>query len=211
MNFEFKKGHPIPIQHTSTTGEKIMKAQIVEQVEFFSEAELQSLEFVPEELEAIEAERVPDLDSISFEEVAKDLEAYFEGGVEEAALERRGGRRGGGRGGKKPPKDIINQHNQSRPKWPKVDFNINKNKVTKLLMNTTNSGNKELSRKAKFLLTEMSRRNWQVLAGGHSGGLGGKGRPADQNPHITLQVGNVTYHLRYIFKHGQMLLTHITP
>ncbi|KAB8315761.1 hypothetical protein SD81_030910 [Tolypothrix campylonemoides VB511288] len=71
-----------------------MKAQIVEQVEFFSQAELQSLEFVPEELEAIEAERVPDLDSISFEEVAKELEAYFEGGVQGARLERRGGLRG---------------------------------------------------------------------------------------------------------------------
>lgn len=65
-----------------------MKPQIVEQVEFFSEAELESLEFVPEELEAIEAERVPDLDSISFEDIAKDLEAYFEGGVEQARLER---------------------------------------------------------------------------------------------------------------------------
>ncbi|MDZ8032666.1 hypothetical protein, partial [Nostoc sp. DedSLP04] len=64
-----------------------MKAQIVEQIEFFSEAELESLEFVPEELEAIEAERVPDLDSVSFEEVAKKLEAYFEGGVEQAGLE----------------------------------------------------------------------------------------------------------------------------
>ncbi|NMG08386.1 ribonuclease domain-containing protein [Brasilonema sp. UFV-L1] len=72
-----------------------MKAQIVEQVELFSEAELQSLEFVPEELEAIEAERVPDLESISFEDIAEDLEAYFKGGVEEAALESRGGRRGG--------------------------------------------------------------------------------------------------------------------
>ncbi|MBW4605683.1 MAG: hypothetical protein KME22_00290 [Hassallia sp. WJT32-NPBG1] len=64
-----------------------MKAQTIEQVEFFSEAELESLEFVPEELEAIEAEQVPDLDSISFEEVAKDLEAFFEGDTEEAKLE----------------------------------------------------------------------------------------------------------------------------
>jgi hypothetical protein len=54
-----------------------MTAQIVEQVELFSEAELQSLEFVPEELEAIEAERVPDLDSISFEDIAEALEASF--------------------------------------------------------------------------------------------------------------------------------------
>ncbi|MEH2371467.1 hypothetical protein [Nostoc sp.] len=59
-----------------------MKAQIVEQVEFFSEAELESLGFVPEELEAIEAERVPDLESISFEDIAKALEAYFEGDIE---------------------------------------------------------------------------------------------------------------------------------
>jgi hypothetical protein len=63
-----------------------MKAQIIEQVEFFSEAELESLGFVPEELEAIEAERVPDLDSISFEDIAKDLEAYFEGNIESSAI-----------------------------------------------------------------------------------------------------------------------------
>lgn len=55
-----------------------MKAQIVEQVELFSEAELQSLEFTIEELEAIEQERVPDLDSISFEDVAEDLAAVLE-------------------------------------------------------------------------------------------------------------------------------------
>jgi hypothetical protein len=55
-----------------------MKAQIVEQIELFSKAELESLEFLPEELEAIEAERVPDLDSISFEDIAEDLEAAFE-------------------------------------------------------------------------------------------------------------------------------------
>jgi hypothetical protein len=180
-----------------------MKAQIVEQIELFSEAELESLEFLPEELDAIEEERVPDLDSISFEDIAEELEACFEGEVEEVRLE--------GRGGKKPPKNIINQHNQSRRKWPKVNFNINKNKVTQLLMNTTKSSNKELGRKAKSLLTEMSKKNWQILAGGHSGGLGGKGRPADPNPHITLQVGKTTYHLRYIFKQGQIFLTHITP
>lgn len=61
-----------------------MKAQIVEQVEFFSKAELESLEFVPEELDAIEAERVPDLDSISFEGIAESLEAVLEGYVDAA-------------------------------------------------------------------------------------------------------------------------------
>ena len=67
-----------------------MKAQIVEKIEFFSEAELESLEFLPEELEAIEEQRVPDLDSISFEEVAKDLEVYFKGNIEEVGLEGAG-------------------------------------------------------------------------------------------------------------------------
>lgn len=70
--------YPIPIQHASTTRAKIMKAQIVEQVEFFSEAELESLEFSLEELDAIEEERVPNLESISFDEVAKALESSFE-------------------------------------------------------------------------------------------------------------------------------------
>jgi predicted DNA-binding protein (UPF0251 family) len=55
-----------------------MKTQIIKQVEFFSEAEMESLEFVPEELEAIEAERVPDLESISFEDVAEAMEAFLE-------------------------------------------------------------------------------------------------------------------------------------
>ena len=78
-----------------------MKAQIVEQIELFSEAELESLEYLPEELEALEEQRVPDLDSISFEDIAEELEAYFEGDMEGAGLEARGGRPGrpGGGGG----------------------------------------------------------------------------------------------------------------
>ncbi|MHC5717061.1 MAG: hypothetical protein ACYTX0_34340, partial [Nostoc sp.] len=55
-----------------------MRPLIVEPLELFSEAELESLEFLPEELEAIEAERVPDLDSISFEDIAEELEASLE-------------------------------------------------------------------------------------------------------------------------------------
>jgi hypothetical protein len=71
-----------------------MKAQIVEQIELFSEAELESLEFLPEEVEAIEEQRVPDLDSISFEDIAEELEAYFEGDIEGAELEGRPARPG---------------------------------------------------------------------------------------------------------------------
>jgi hypothetical protein len=70
-----------------------MTRQIVENFELFSEAQLESLEFLPEELENIESELYPNLDSISPEKVAKDLEAYFEGDVEQAGLEARG--RGG--------------------------------------------------------------------------------------------------------------------
>ncbi len=182
-----------------------MKAEIVEEVEFFSQEEIENLELWSEELEAIEAELVPNLENISFEDVAEELEACFQENIEELGLEGRGSRR------KKNPKNITNQQHKTQRKWPKVDFNINKNKLTKLLMNTTNSSNKELGRKAKLLLNQMSKQNWQVLAGGHSGGLGGGGRPADPNPHITLRVGKTTHHLRYTFKHGQMLLTHITP
>ncbi len=78
-----------------------MTTQIVENLELFSEAQLEALEFLPEELENIESELYPNLESISLEEVAKDLEAYFEGGVEQAGLEARGpgGARGGTRGG----------------------------------------------------------------------------------------------------------------
>jgi hypothetical protein len=95
-----------------------MTTQIVENLELFSEAQLESLEFLPEELENIEFELYPNLESISPEQVAKDLEAYFEGGVEGAVgLERR--RRGGQRkreaGAPERPQQIQrNNYNQAR-------------------------------------------------------------------------------------------------
>ncbi|MBD2526674.1 DNA/RNA non-specific endonuclease [Nostoc sp. FACHB-133] len=64
-----------------------MTRQIVENLELFSEAQLESLEFLPEELENIESELYPNLESISLEEVAKDLEAYFDRNIEEVGLE----------------------------------------------------------------------------------------------------------------------------
>ena len=70
-----------------------MTVQIVEQIEYFSPEELETLEFLPEELENIESELYPDLESISIEEVARDLEAFFEEDIEEAQLERRRRRR----------------------------------------------------------------------------------------------------------------------
>lgn len=64
-----------------------MTTQIVGNLELFSEAEIEALEFLPEELESTESELYPNLESISLEKVAKDLKAYFEGGVEQAGLE----------------------------------------------------------------------------------------------------------------------------
>jgi hypothetical protein len=55
-----------------------MTTRIVKGLELFSEAQLESLEFLPEELENIEFELYPNLESISPEQVAKDLEGYFE-------------------------------------------------------------------------------------------------------------------------------------
>ncbi len=69
----------------------------ISQVELFTEAELESLEFVPEELEAIEQERVPNLESISYKDIAEDLEAissFLEDTAE--ALELESGNNGKG-------------------------------------------------------------------------------------------------------------------
>jgi hypothetical protein len=181
-----------------------MKAQIVEQVELFSEAELESLEFLPEELEAIEEQRVPDLDSISFEDIAEELEAYFEGDIEGAELEGGGGARAG-----RYTTNIINRNTKNERKWPIVDFNITNKHVTNLLVDASHSRNKELKRKAKEVLDGMPK-GWQVVAGGHAGGLGGPGRPADPKPHITLRAAGRSYHLHYVFKEKKIFLTSIT-
>lgn len=183
----------------------MMKAQIVEQIDFFSEAELESLEFVPEELEAIEEERVPSLDSISFEDIAKELEADFEGDIEVARLESSGGGKCAGRS----IKNIISQHRKNERKWPRVDFNITKEQLTNLLVTASHSKNNDLKQRAKEVLDRMPQ-GWQVVAGGHAGGLGGQGRPADPKPHITLRAAGRGYHLHYDVKKGKMFLTSIT-
>jgi hypothetical protein len=55
-----------------------MTANIVKISEPFSEADLEYLEFLPEELKSIESELYPNLESISFEDVAEEMEAYLE-------------------------------------------------------------------------------------------------------------------------------------
>jgi hypothetical protein len=55
-----------------------MEARMVKQFEPFSKAELEILEFLPEELTNIEVELIPSLESLPPEKVAKNLEVYFE-------------------------------------------------------------------------------------------------------------------------------------
>lgn len=64
-----------------------MTVLTTENVELFSEEELENLEFLPEELEDITSEQIPDLESISLKDVARDLEAFFEEDVEEEDIE----------------------------------------------------------------------------------------------------------------------------
>ena len=174
--------------------------------EQFSELELESLEFLPEELEAIEKEQVPDLDSTSFQDVAKELEAYFQRYIEVARLEARGGGKGAG----KSIKNITSQHKKNQKKWPNVDFNVTKNQAVTLVNQASLSRDRILRDKAKEVITKMKGKGWQVTAGGHSGGLGGGGFNADQRPHITLNAGGKNYHLHYTVKAGKMFLTSIT-
>jgi len=66
-----------------------MTAKTVEQVEAangtFSEADLETLEFQREDLEGIESELEQNLDNISYEDVADELEDMFEGDLGEFA------------------------------------------------------------------------------------------------------------------------------
>ncbi|NJL78426.1 MAG: hypothetical protein HC917_05470 [Richelia sp. SM2_1_7] len=57
-----------------------MIVKTIELIESFSEADLEFLEFLPEELEQIESELYPDLENISFEDVAEEMKAYLEAG-----------------------------------------------------------------------------------------------------------------------------------
>lgn len=49
---------------------------------------------------------------------------------------------------------------------------------------------------ANRLLEMMSRTSWQIAAGQHRGGLGGRERGPDGTTHVTLRVNGSGYHLR---------------
>lgn len=63
----------------------------VESLEF-TETDMGAIELIAEDLEGLESE-MESLESISYEDVSEDLEAYFEGDAEEEGLERRQRRR----------------------------------------------------------------------------------------------------------------------
>ncbi len=91
-----------------------------------------------------------------------------------------------------------------------VDFNINARHVVGLLDTAVKIGQKGTQRDAKALLRIMENKEWQVRAGGHSGGIGGGVHGADPNPHITLRVDNKGYHLRYKVVDKSIKLVEIT-
>jgi len=71
---------------TSTTVETTNGFE--QQIEF-SEADAEAIAIQPEDLEDLEAEVESTLENVAFEDVAEDLEAYFEGDAEGESLECR--------------------------------------------------------------------------------------------------------------------------
>lgn len=103
-------------------------------------------------------------------------------------------------------KAITAQYYKSH-KYQGVDFNITPKQVFALLENATTSRDRDLKDNAKELLQQMNDGDWTIRAGG----LGGAGRVADPNPHITLNVAGVGHHINYKYnKQNQMLLVRIT-
>lgn len=71
--------------------------------------------------------------------------------------------------------------------------------VFDLLYDTTGS----VQSNANKLLRTMAEKKWRLNATLHEGGLGGGGRTPDKSLHITIQVGNASYHVKCFAKpHG---------
>ena len=71
-----------------------------------------------------------------------------------------------------------------------IEANISPEKLVNALQ-TAASGNSEVHTQAKEMLQKLAHDNeWNIPAGVHEGGLGGDGRAADPNKHITLSTGH---------------------
>ena len=69
--------------------------------------------------------------------------------------------------------------------------------VVDLLVSAAGTGHPGVRRAANALLEAMEDYGpWLILASKHRGGVGGSGRSADRNAHITVRVGNTGYHLQ---------------
>lgn len=77
-----------------------------------------------------------------------------------------------------------------------------------LLNNATT--NDPVAEPATDLLNLMTNHSWCITAGVHRGGRGGAGGGADPEPHITLSVNAVGYHLRVTLKAKAWVLWDIT-
>jgi hypothetical protein len=74
---------------------------------------------------------------------------------------------------------------------------VNVDHVVDLLVSASESRSMGLRRAANALLEAMEDYGpWRVTASRHSGGTGDAQRGVDQNDHITVRVGNVSYHLQ---------------
>jgi hypothetical protein len=76
-----------------------------------------------------------------------------------------------------------------------VEARVNKERLVNwLISHMEDRGSR--GRTVKEVLKAMSQRTWCVTAGVHQAGLGGGGRAADPNRHITLNVGGRGYHVQ---------------
>lgn len=91
-----------------------------------------------------------------------------------------------------------------------VIHNVNETNVSNLILNASQSRDRNLSDAAKQVQSEMAKSEWSIGAGIHAGGLGGKKGGADPNPHITLSTKKGTYHLKVHETSGQFHISKIT-
>lgn len=76
-----------------------------------------------------------------------------------------------------------------------VEARVNPHRLVNLLVAHMEDRG-ERGRKVKELLRRMADRRWCITAGVHQGGLGGAGRGADTNRHITVNAGGRGYHVQ---------------
>ncbi|CAD5201035.1 hypothetical protein [Pseudomonas sp. FEN] len=108
---------------------------------------------------------------------------------------------------------VIGRYNQTVPLFPgnaqvPILKTIDQRGLVELLNNATT--NEPVADPATDLLNLMINHSWCITAGVHRGGLGGAAGGADPEPHISLSVNAVGYHLRVKLKAKTWVLWDIT-